>query len=623
MIIESGNSSEVIIWDLDGPPPVGNWKTILWRAFNDPLLDNNSISMPLEVEKIADELRLAYLKWVFDCGELRVGEKNIKDHLELRDGFSYWWMTSVSQKFNASDTSEINNILKVFALEKILILSKPFSIKIFSKKKKLIQVLSELCNLLSLKYEVNDVDKLVLIQRLKPTSLQASFHAFLYLSWCIYRYRPSFSKKALSPDLKNCDLTFIDIFAHMESACLDNKFISGYWTILVEKLSEWGGKGSWLHMYYRHRNTKSLKNALSLIKGFNDSPNRNEVHTLIEANLTFQVLFRAIKDYFRLRKIYKNIRGVEHIKPVNSKLNIWPLVSNEWMDSLCGKGAMKNCIQLSLIGSVIKDLPRQKLGVYIMENQPWEMALIHSWKDAGHGKLIGVPHTIIRYWDLRYFYDVRSYSADYKNNLPQPDIVAVNGPVAYKMMSGGHYPMGAVIEVEALRFLHLSKLSLKKDISKKKKTEISVIIFGDFKESTTKKMLSWIESAAKNNINNFKFTFKPHPACFTSIKEYKINNLNISFKSAKTLLVDCDLVFASNNTSTSLEAYYMGVPVIQMLDGASINLSPLRDIKGATYVSHPDQLLAAMLETENSTKKIDDYFNLDNNLIKWKILLGY
>ena len=60
-----------------------------------------------------------------------------------------------------------------------------------------------------------------------------------------------------------------------------------------------------------------------------------------------------------------------------------------------------------------------------MENQNWERIFLFFWRKNGHGKNIGVKHTTIRYWDLRYF----DISKNKFFNLPQPDLVAVNGKI--------------------------------------------------------------------------------------------------------------------------------------------------------------------------------------------------
>ena len=82
------------------------------------------------------------------------------------------------------------------------------------------------------------------------------------------------------------------------------------------------------------------------------------------------------------------------------------------------------------------DIPKQKKGLYLLENQNWERALVHAWRRHGHGQLIGVVTTPIRYWDLRYF-DNLSNSDELSNSTKsklklRPDFIALNGPSSLK-----------------------------------------------------------------------------------------------------------------------------------------------------------------------------------------------
>ena len=55
------------------------------------------------------------------------------------------------------------------------------------------------------------------------------------------------------------------------------------------------------------------------------------------------------------------------------------------------------------IDNILSNIPKQKVGIYLLENQAWEKSLISSWNKFNHGGLIGVAHSTIRFWDLRYF----------------------------------------------------------------------------------------------------------------------------------------------------------------------------------------------------------------------------
>ena len=90
--IEIDERPTFLVWDREGTPPQGIWIPILWSSFAEDK-DSTSYSIPRLVEAQADLLRARYLAWIYDLGEAHIGGKRLVDHLELRPGFSYWWMT--------------------------------------------------------------------------------------------------------------------------------------------------------------------------------------------------------------------------------------------------------------------------------------------------------------------------------------------------------------------------------------------------------------------------------------------------------------------------------------------------------------------------------------------------
>jgi surface carbohydrate biosynthesis protein (TIGR04326 family) len=284
---------------------------------------------------------------------------------------------------------------------------------------------------------------------------------------------------------------------------------------------------------------------------------------------------------------------------------------------------MINCLRVSLFEEAVSRFPPQRLGVYIAENQPWEMALVYAWKAAGHGILIGTPHTTVRFWDLRYHYDARSYLSDNDNGLPLPDIWAVNGPAAQESVLASGYPPDRVIEVEALRFLHLLRPRRCKIASHKPRPELHVLVCGDFLAETNRRILSWLENAAKSLPRETVYVFKPHPAYPLNPSDYPALNLEMSEAPLADLLADCDVVFTSNITSAAVVAYCSGIPVIQTLDGKTFNMSPLRGMEGAVYVQNPMELADALGKAKHCKRIVaEPYFCLDEALPRWQKLLG-
>jgi len=285
---------------------------------------------------------------------------------------------------------------------------------------------------------------------------------------------------------------------------------------------------------------------------------------------------------------------------------------------------MLQCLRIALYEKVIRSLPRQRLGIYIQENQPWEMALIHAWRAAGHGLLVGVPHNTLRYWDLRYFQDPRCYGSSRYDNFPKPDLVAVHGPAAKSRYLEGAYPEIELIEVEALRYQHLLVTS---DNSGRMHPagsgqSMTILICGDFVPAVNRKMLTWLSIAVPAMPLGTLYILKPHPACPIRTLDYPLLRLQVMNDNLSILLPNCDVVFANNISSTTVDAYCAGIPVVRMLDGVSLNMSPLRGCSAGATVTSPDQLAETLIKiTQFTPDRPEPYFFLNQALPRWQVLL--
>jgi surface carbohydrate biosynthesis protein (TIGR04326 family) len=285
---------------------------------------------------------------------------------------------------------------------------------------------------------------------------------------------------------------------------------------------------------------------------------------------------------------------------------------------------MTNCLFLRLLERSLKLLPQQELGIYLLENIGWEMAFVHAWKAAGHGTLVGVPHSTVRYWDLRYFYDPRSYARTGRNDLPLPDLVAINGPPAAAAYRDGGFPEDRLIEVEALRYLHLEKLGVGPRAARGAGAPLRVLILGDYMPHATSHQMRMLAAATSMLPPETRYIVKPHPSCPIRQHDYPSMQLEITGEPMALLLASCDVAYTSNMTSAAVDAYSAGVGVVSVLDPASLNISPLRGLASVTYVTSPSELAralsAARREKDDSPRR--PYFCLDRQLPRWRRLLG-
>ena len=88
------------------------------------------------------------------------------------------------------------------------------------------------------------------------------------------------------------------------------------------------------------------------------------------------------------------------------------------------------------------------------------------------------------------------------------------------------------------------------------------------------------------------------------------------------LLAVCDVVFTSNIASAAVDAYCSGIPVVQMLNGNTLNTSPLRGLASVVYVTNPIELAEALRAAPHRERGVvEPYFYLDKELPLWCKLL--
>lgn len=620
------NDRNLLVWDADGPAPSGNWKTVLWRGFVQSD-DADAISMPTLVEDQADTLKKRYLAWIYELGETRLGSKRLIDHLEVRPGFSYWWMTLLAEK-SPSKSPRIFDAVKFFALEDIRNLLQPNRLILISSDPAIISTFKRWCQNIGIHFETHKPKSISTpisftkrLYHLLPYSTQAAIWLVRYLS---QRWPLKQTSQASQIPLDS-ELLFIDYFLNLDrSAFTKGQFSSNYWTHLVEAFRRSKTKVNWLHMYFQHDAVPTSRYATALIHRFNHTSAGFQTHLFVDSPLSVSLLFAAGRDYISLVKKSWVLRKIsQHFRPRSSKLDLWPLFEQSWLDSMGGATAIWNFIALNLLERVMTRLPHQRLGAYLLENQGWEMALIHAWQASGHGKLIGVCHTTIRYWDLRYFHDPRSYARRTNNNLPLPDRIALNGPAAVDAYADGGYPESRIVEVEALRYLYLANNRRPRSPKLDLGAALRVLVCGDILPEVNRHTMGLLRKAAAHLPAHTRYIVIPHPGCPIKANDYPSLPLEMTHAALGELFDDCDVVFTSNSTSATVDAYCYGIPVVEAVRSSAFNMSALRSLHGVVHVSDPTTLARALLDANRrKSPVIQPYFWLDAGLPRWRKLLS-
>lgn len=627
-------SASVLVWALKGDPPSGAGDVLLWHGYG---AGSGVQSVPRYLEAHAKRLRSGYLEFIHDLGEHSINGKSVAGHLDLGDGFSFWWMTRLAEK-SPFKSPQLYDCLRLMALEEILVERGPAQLVLHGAPKDLSEAIEILCRNLGIRFIRHSARpskrqwSLRRIYLALPQPLQGLISLrHLAKNWPLRRLeRPRWFADRQA-------IFLCSYFFNLDPAsCAVGRFHSNQWGSMPAYLQQGGWHANWIHHFLHSPDDGDIQARLQCLGLFNRDSLNQGCHGLLESYLAWAVVSRALLKWLRLNVISLRLRNVrKFFTPKNSAASLWPLLRTDWWTSLRGPAALSNCLWVELFDAVLKHIPHQQTGLYLWENQGWECALLRAWRRHGHGRIIGVPHASVVFWHLNNFDDPRTLTSVSAWAKPLPNQLAVNGPMAHKAFAdaGGLLP-GRFAEVEALRFQYLAEPGFGRtgtgasspagrasSVDAKRRR---LLILGDFAAKQTLKMLSCMDDALRLSGADLALVFKPHPVSRIRQQDYPSLPFETTSGALHEILPTCDLVFSSNTTSAGLEALLVGLPVLVFLDEDDFNHSPLRGVEGVRYVATAPELAVALTAAEQpaSVPALEEFFWLDRQLPRWGKLLS-
>jgi surface carbohydrate biosynthesis protein (TIGR04326 family) len=606
----------LLIIDCDSPNISSLDTVVYWSKYTN---ESGVVSVPFLIKKHSEEIKKQYLSWIYELGQSKINGKSIIEHLKLRDDFSFWWLTLFTEKCNYDKSKHIDQVLKVMALNIWLNENHVLSISLNTDEKELNYIIKNLCkqkNIIfkSVRNNLNVFFSIKLVPLLRfITSL---FWLFKYL---IKNFKFLVYTRDKLPPFET--ITFFSYFLNLNMECLKSgEFKSHYWGVLPDIIIDDGIKSNWIHFFLNSGISNRLNDVEKSIEILNT---KNQRHYLFESFIDLRVIVSSIFDWLKLISKYWIVRkGIKSTLPLS--LDFWPYFKIDLIESIFGVSAIDNLLRFNNFIKISNFISKQNLGIYLQENQGWEISLAYSWKKAGNNNLIGFPHSTVRYWDLRYFHDSRNFNRNTRLPLPLPDYVACSGPVIKDIYTKMGYSIESLIEVEALRYLNFEKSNEKSNDFTNESKLNDLLVLGDYIMENTVELLTILYKTIPLLDRRFNIIFKPHPACLVYTIEVDGVTIDTSFESIDKLLVISHIALTSSTTSASVDAYLGGNKVISVYNGKTVDFSPFYNISGIDFISNEKELAFILNNMNNSTggnvnKNI--FFYLDNNLPKWKKMI--
>ncbi len=601
-----------------------------WKRYD----QNGSLfSVPRYLEDHAESLRCKYLTFIHDLGEALIGDRRLIDHLDIGNGRSFWWLTLLAEK-SPFKSSRIYDCLLLLALEEILDERKPRRLELRTNDCALAEAVQALCRQTDINFVRRTTSRrrrrlsVRRIYKLLPHPLKA----LISLRHVVYRWR--LRRVAASRWHEGADSVFLcSYFIHLDPVrCRAGQFHSRQWEVLPDLLHDRGLRTNWIHHFLVSPAVPDTRTGVEWVERFSREADEEGVHTFLESYLSWGVVLRALRTWLKLTFVSIRVRGVQTaFRPKTSAVWLWPLLREDWRASVRGVVCLVGALQTELFEAALKELPHQEIGLYLCENQAWEKGLLWAWRKGGHGVLIGVAHATVPYWHLCYFDDPRTLRSSDPCALPLPDRVAVNGPAALRAYLTAGYPAERVSEVEALRYLGLAGVEPRRSTrapalrARLGGPPRRVLILGGIDPAAMDRMLGSLETSLRNARIRLLLTLKSHPSNPMRPDDYPGLGLEVTHEPVAEILNRFDIALAHHSTSAALDAHQGGLPVVVFLQGDSFNLSPLRGVRGVTFVGTADEMSSALQAStlENTEPAVDEFFWLDPKLPRWKRLLGF
>jgi surface carbohydrate biosynthesis protein (TIGR04326 family) len=613
----AARASPLRIWDGDPAGCPAEAETLLWQG---AVVGAGRRTIIEYLEKRADTVRERYLAWIHDLGELQVLGRKLRDRFRAHDGASLWAQSLFVEQSTWKQPS-LQNGLKLMALELLLDAERPSRVELTSADRALSAALMNLCLRRGISFQHKRLrasrsrNLRTLVRGLpRPLLALAALGRFGRVGRALRPCRlPGEQGTAKRPRTLICG----PLFNFSLNPSEGDAFNSMFWGGLPRALAENGYQVAWLHYFYPHQNVPDVRAGRGTIARINGATHENGAHAFVEGYAGPLTIVTVAWRWLRIAAESLVVGATLSFRKDGPAI-YWPLISDDWARAFRGWNCVENLFYGECFRRALAALPHQDECIFLMENQGWERALVRAWRGYRHGRITAVPHSTIRYWDLRYHCDPRRYEES-DQCLPRADVVALNGAAARRGYLATCATREALVDCEALRYLHLQPNAVSSAHSAARPTP-TLLVVGDYTMARTEAMLRIVEGAHRRSALTLEIWLKLHPSC--SLTGQFAFNFTIVTAPVAQLASQADLVFASNTTSAAVDAYVTGAHVVVHDDGCGPNFSPLRDVPGVSFIATPEQLLATLEELPPTGAPArfgaEKFFNIDSALPRWR-----
>ena len=590
------------------------WKerSVYTYSSNQDLRFKASLSAYIQLHRIA--IREKTLQLLKEVATIQVGQSSLVDYLAIDDYFSLFWPCPVGEKCNIEKSPWLERLIYLAAISNIAHQERIKEVVTLNAALSNRALIDQLFNRDSVdtshwqdKHSIPNnffVDLCDLALEAVGLCIELLVRPVAAIVWALRFYQSTLGLKNENlqqvreepPSLREEKLVFIDYYCYLqrvdaETAC------PIYWGRLLHYLNQQGIPFELLHHYVPYLSASSEECSASARQLLDSLPSCSR-QLFFESILSPFVLVKAL--YVWSKSLLKLPMVV--VALLCSGQPAAYLAFKSYIQWHAGTGCFKALLYYYLYDNTFKSLYLDHDNVkvvFLQENLDLEYCLLAVLRKYPNIVAFGYPHSIVRFWDLRFFHLPSEcfLSHFFSHTRYLPDKILANGLVNLKQLSSFYnYPF-LFSNVEATRYEALSRprTGVEKATDRSCHNLCSILLVSGPQQLATSELLKVTATAVsilRQNYPEYQFRIgvKLHPQCRLLLdpNQYPGLPIMVETKSISCIAHGYDLAVLDSNTSAVVDTLYSQLPSVNYLSGRLVDLSPsssLAYVESATDIT--------------------------------------
>lgn len=624
---------------------------IHWEGRNAP---PGEFSLPSLLDKHLLAIRAEHMRWAWQTGNMVLqshGGRTLADFFACDAKPSMWW-TSLIYERHPKLSPELYPLYKLRCLELFMQEKHLQELTVIGGDRRILKILRQLAkahgwifkHIAGKKQKTGERKKFIVrVYEFTPAWIRATAR-FAHWFWKI-RSKLPFAGQKIKKSGERLSATIATYFPNIDlKAAAEGRFHSRYWEKLHGALNRQAkfenphGPHFVRWVFIRFPSPElSFRQCLDLRDLFQKKGEDGLSFHYLEEFLTGRDLGKSLWRWVRLsaRSLLVQNKFAAFCCFENSRLDFWPLIKKQWVESFRGWRCLERCLQNFAFAHYYQLVGKQRWSLYPLENCPWERMLVVGSQSCRH-PVYGAQHSIVRPTDFRYFDDPQTFEAQ---DCFQPDIVGGNGKDACSQWQANGMPEKFMRELEALRYQYLAQSEppassgVKNDLPAQAGVPVSegagpelLVLTSFFRDETDAHLFLLGEALNAGLLTGWRIALKPHP--YLPVNDWLESRPADQKKMIRLATGPLSIelrgriaVWASNSTTAALEAALKGLPLMVMRAAGDFDLCPIQNVPGLVRTGNLQDVRQALAGLA-PLKLPKDYLNLEPGLAAWRKLLG-